>query len=125
MLEQPLSHLSTALAAAGRVAALARRRASVLDRDGAFPEQEIAALAGEGLLAASLPVRLGGIGLGRDTDGAAMLARVLMRLGAGSLPLGRLFEGHVNAIGLVLEYGDSAQQRRAAADARAGCLFGV
>ncbi|MCI0753837.1 hypothetical protein [Teichococcus vastitatis] len=77
MLEQSLSHLSSALAAAGHVAAL--RVAG--RRDGASPEQEIAALAGEGLLAASLPVRLGGIGLGQGGDGAAMLAPPAVRIG--------------------------------------------
>jgi len=50
----------------------------------------------------------------------------LMRLvGRASLPLGRLFEGHVNALLLVSAYGTSAQAGRAAQDAVAGHLFGV
>jgi len=125
MLETPLSSLPGLAASAERVAALARRRAAGLDRDGAFPEEEVAALASEGLLAAALPASLGGAGLGQDADGAALLAHLLMRIGAGSLPLGRIYEGHVNALGLVLEYGGPDQWRQAAADARAGRLHGV
>ncbi|WP_241665585.1 acyl-CoA dehydrogenase family protein [Teichococcus oryzae] len=113
------------LASAQRVASFARLRAQKLDRDGAFPEDEITALAEEGLLAAPLPPKLGGGGLGQDAGSAALLAQVLMQIGAGSLPLGRIYEGHVNALGLVLAYGGPEQQRRAAADALAGRLFGV
>lgn len=125
MLDSPSHPFFAVLHAAGRVAALARQGAARLDEDGAFPEQEVAALAGAGLLAAPLPPTLGGAGLGQGADGAAALAEVLMRIGAGSLPLGRLYEGHVNALGLVLAYGDAAQREDVAADALRGRLFGV
>jgi alkylation response protein AidB-like acyl-CoA dehydrogenase len=49
----------------------------------------------------------------------------LQNIGWGSLPLGRLFEGHVNAIGLVLRYGDREQIIRVASEALGGKLFGV
>jgi alkylation response protein AidB-like acyl-CoA dehydrogenase len=39
--------------------------------------------------------------------------------------LGRLFEGHVNAIGLAVRYGDGSQIRRLAREAKSGMLFGV
>lgn len=113
------------LSAATRVAEFARERAPQLDEDGAFPEQEIAALAESGLLSAVLPPSLGGVGLGEGPDGAAKLAQVLMEIGAGSLPLGRLYEGHVNAVGLALAYGNPALARAVAADTQAGRLFGV
>jgi alkylation response protein AidB-like acyl-CoA dehydrogenase len=125
MLDSVPHFLLAALDAAARVAALARGRGAALDRDGAFPDQEVVALAEGGLLAAPLPVSLGGAGLGEGPDGAAALAQILMRIGAGSLPLGRIYEGHVNALGLVLAYGDAAQRRQAAADACDGHLFGV
>jgi len=121
----PASSLPSPTEAAAEVACLARARGALLDTDDAFPEVELMALAEAGLLRAPLPPTLGGADLGRGCEGAAALAAVLMQIGAGSLPLGRLYEGHVNALGLVLAYGTPAQQARAAADARAGCLFGV
>src|SRR4051812_28060932 len=102
MLDSLPHPLFAALDAAARVAVLARQRAAGLDHDGAFPDQGVAALAEGGLLAAPLPDSLGGAGLGEGQDGAAALAQILMRIGAGSLPLGRIYEGHVNALGLVL-----------------------
>ena len=112
-------------AAVRRVAAFAAERAPALDVDGAFPDLETEALADEGLLAAPLPRALGGEGLGTEPAGALPLLGVLRTLGSASLPLGRLYEGHVNALKLVCLYGDDAGRRRAAADARAGHLFGV
>jgi hypothetical protein len=53
------------------------------------------------------------------------LSEVLQSIGSGSLPLGRLFEGHVNALELVLRYGNQQQVDLVAEEARAGKLFGV
>ena len=53
------------------------------------------------------------------------LSEVLRSIGSGSLPLGRLFEGHVNALELVLRYGNHEQVELVAEEARAGKLFGV
>jgi alkylation response protein AidB-like acyl-CoA dehydrogenase len=89
------------------------------DRDGRFPAASIVALAGIGLLRAPLD------GLGTTAGGASRLALVLRRIGRASLPLGRLYEGHVNALRLVLRHGDAGQRRQAARDAEAGCLFAV
>ena len=46
-------------------------RGAALDRDGAFPEEDVAALRGIGLLAAPLPAGFGGHGLGTGPEGAA------------------------------------------------------
>ncbi|MBV9784219.1 MAG: acyl-CoA/acyl-ACP dehydrogenase [Acidisphaera sp.] len=48
--------------AAARVAAVAKRHADQVDRDGAFPAAAIAALKTEGLLGALVPVAFGGLG---------------------------------------------------------------
>ena len=53
------------------------------------------------------------------------LSEVLRSIGSGSLPLGRLFEGHVNALELVLRYGNHHQIELLAEEARAGKMFGV
>lgn len=58
-------------------------------------------------------------------DGAAPLSVPLRLVGRASLPLGRLYEGHVNAVRLVLRRGDAAQAQQAAHDLRSGHLFGV
>ncbi|PWC28163.1 acyl-CoA dehydrogenase family protein [Teichococcus aestuarii] len=113
------------LAAAQRVASLARALGAARDADGAFPDSEVAVLHDEGLLLAPLPAGLGGAGLLQGADGLRRLARVLAAIGAGSLPLGRLYEGHVNALGLIQAYGTEAQRAAMAEDVRAGHLFGV
>ncbi len=46
-------------------------------------------------------------------------------IGYGSLPLGRLVEGHLNALLLVERFGSDAQKKNAEALAREGKLFGV
>jgi alkylation response protein AidB-like acyl-CoA dehydrogenase len=95
------------------------------DHDGAFPAGALALLQDIGLLAAPLRRMLGGFGWGIEPKGAAPLAIALRLIGRASLPLGRLYEGHVNALRLVQRYGTPAQARAAASDAAAGLLFAV
>ena len=102
------------------VAEKAFARASEYDEDGAYPAADVVALHESGLLTAVLPVKLGGAGLT-----GLSLSEVLRSIGSGSLPLGRLFEGHVNALELVLRYGNAQRGELVAEEARAGKLFGV
>ncbi|HEY4250809.1 MAG TPA: acyl-CoA dehydrogenase family protein [Roseomonas sp.] len=88
--------------------------AAATDRDGGFPADGIATLHRLGILAAPPPDR-----------GAEPLAMILRLLGRANLSLGRLFEGHVNALRLIRTYGHADQYRRCAEDARDGCLFAV
>src|SRR5277367_6047755 len=90
------------------------------DEDGTYPASDVAALHESGLLTAVLPVRFGGAGLT-----GLSLSEVLRSIGSGSLPLGRLFEGHVNALELVLRYGNDRRVQLVAEEAQAGKLFGV
>jgi hypothetical protein len=76
-------------------------------------------------LAAPLPVGLGGLGLGTEPSGARGLLRLLRLIGRANLSLGRIFEGHVNALRLVALYGSADQLRRAADDAGDGHLFAI
>jgi alkylation response protein AidB-like acyl-CoA dehydrogenase len=65
--------------------------------------------------------------LGDPDDQATLLAllRLLYRTGRDDLPLGRLFEGHVDALQIVMRYGTDAQ-REALRDAlAAGATLGV
>ena len=83
------------------IAEKAFARAGEYDDDGAYPGADIAALYETGLLTAVLPLKFGGAGLR-----GLSLSEVLRSIGSGSLPLGRLFEGHVNALELVVRYGN-------------------
>ena len=91
-----------------------------LDRHDGFPEQAFGVLRESGAMTATLPAELGGQGLA-----AGRLLALLRLIGAGSLAVGRLYEGHVNALRLIAVYGSATQLRRAAEDAHAGHLFGV
>lgn len=95
-------------------------RAEASHEDAAYPAEDVAALHECGLAAAVLPVKRGGV----ELSGLA-LSETLQSIGSGSLPLGRLFEGHVNALELVLRYGKPDQVDLIAEDVRRGNLFGV
>ena len=111
--------------AAEEVALQAAVHAASLDHDGAFPIEDIAALRIHGLLAAPLPPSFGGGGLGTMLEGASPLLEVFRRIGHASLPLGRLYEGHVNAVKLIFRYGGPVQKALCAREVIAGQLFGV
>ena len=89
------------------------------------PLAELRMLAAAGLLSAPLPAELGGLGLGTSPGGHLSLLRALAAIGGGDLALGRLFEGHANALILIASYGTAKQRIRAAEDAHKGLLFGV
>ena len=72
-----------------------------------------------------MPLAYGGLGLGTTSEGAPALLDVLRWIGHGSLPLGRLYEGHVNALALIARFGNASQIELAARDAGEGVLFGV
>ena len=95
-------------------------RAAAYDEDSAYPTADVAALHKSGLMMAVLPPEFGGSALSGSS-----LSEVLQSIGSGSLPLGRLYEGHVNAIELVLRYGDREQVSLVAREAREGKMFGV
>jgi alkylation response protein AidB-like acyl-CoA dehydrogenase len=100
--------------------------APALDRPGAVPTRDVGLLAEAGLLAVPLPRRFGGLGLGTEAGGTLRLLALLAEVGRGSLSLGRLYEGHVNALQLIATYGTPAQLEAAARDARDGqLLFGI
>lgn len=111
--------------AARIVAQAARNRAGERDESGAFPDHEFQALHAAGFLSAPLPRELGGLGLGSEPGAMHILLRVLATLGWGSLPLARLYEGHVNALLLITTFGSTEQRRQAAADAGHGEVFAV
>lgn len=107
------------------VAEAAWSRAAALDASGGFPDEEVDHLRRTGLLAAPLPPALGGSGLGVAPGSDATLGPLLRRLGGASLPLGRLYEGHVNAVKLTVAHGSAPAVEALGRAVRAGALAGV
>ncbi|MBB2155779.1 acyl-CoA/acyl-ACP dehydrogenase [Gluconacetobacter diazotrophicus] len=99
--------------------------ASANDPAAAFPGEGMATLARLGVTALPLPRSSGGRGWGTEAGGEPALLHLLRLTGRASLALGRLLEGHVNAVRLVTRYGGPEQTRRLATAIHAGALLGV
>lgn len=95
------------------------------NRRPAFPHASLAALSSAGLLLAALPRTLGGAGLAGDPVSIHRLRDVLVSIGSSSLTVGRLFEGHVNAIHLAEVYRAPDALQILAGEVRAGRISGV
>ena len=113
------------LAWLARIAGPAQANAQRHDPAGGFPASDVAALREAGVLNAVVPGSLGGLGIGTEAQQAHATATALHLIGGGSIALGRIFEGHLNAIRLVMRIGNPAQRRAAAADAQAGHLHAL
>ncbi|MCQ8278281.1 acyl-CoA/acyl-ACP dehydrogenase [Acetobacteraceae bacterium KSS8] len=97
-------------------------QAAKIDQEGGLPVAAVERLREAGLFRAPLPVGLGGSGLGTEPAGALAALSVLRALGRADLSLGRLFEGHLNVIRLVVLHGDADQNRALARTVREGGL---
>jgi alkylation response protein AidB-like acyl-CoA dehydrogenase len=106
------------LAQAIEVANFCARRAAEIDRNGQYPHQEFEYLAETGLLLAPLQPALGGMGLGIDTHVLYESLVVLKEIGRGNLVVGRIFEGHVNALQLIQTFGTADQIEQYASEVR-------
>ena len=113
------------LGCAARVADKCAAHAAAIDFEGAFPADEFQWLHEAGLLTAPLRPELGGVGVGVLPGTTPDLLTLLRHIGRGNLAVGRLYEGHVNALLLLQSFGSAAQQDAWAADARAGRQFSV
>ncbi|MEZ0541277.1 acyl-CoA dehydrogenase family protein [Fibrella arboris] len=82
--------------------------APTTDEEGQFPEQAFLELGNAGLLAVTLPDQPLD-SRGRNTPA---LLGLLKRIGAANLAVGRVYEGHINALLLVQVYGTPDQQQR-------------
>ncbi len=88
-------------------------------------DEEIALLAREGWLRACLPIRWGGSGWGCEPAGTLEAFDALRTLGRANLSVARLFEGHMNAVKLVMLYAGETVQRELACAIEEGALLGV
>ncbi|AQG82390.1 acyl-CoA dehydrogenase [Spirosoma montaniterrae] len=77
------------------------------DREDTFPVEAFGWLADAGLLAVTLP----GQPIGKQPGQTGKLLQLLKRIGTGNLAVGRVYEGHINALSLIDLYGTSTQKR--------------
>jgi alkylation response protein AidB-like acyl-CoA dehydrogenase len=121
-----LSPLRACLAHATEIAEYCAMNAATIDVHGAFPVQEFQRIAKAGLLAVPLMTEFGGLGLGIDASITHEMLMLLKKIGWGNLAVGRIFEGHVNALQIVQTFGTRSQIERYAGDARdLHKIFGV
>jgi alkylation response protein AidB-like acyl-CoA dehydrogenase len=100
--------------------------AAKIDHHGKYPEQEFKRIAEAGLLVAPLQPDLGGVGLGIDAQMTYETLILLQQVGCGNLAVGRIFEGHVNALQLIQTFGTVEQIDRYAREVRdRHKIFGV
>jgi alkylation response protein AidB-like acyl-CoA dehydrogenase len=81
-----------------------QNRADGLDREAAFPAEEVACLRRAGALSPPLPVK--------GTGTAGDLAELLTLVGRGNLSVGRILEAHINALHLIARYGTLREDDR-------------
>ena len=86
--------------------------------------RELDRLAESGLLGATLPVSLGGSGVG-EAGRYGELVDMLCMVGANDLAAGRIFEGHINALALIEQHAGGSRRAAWSQDARDGRWFGV
>ncbi len=94
------------------------------DRAACFPHAMMGLLHQSGLAMAPFPRQYGGADL-MAPSAAGVLFEVLRTLGGGDLSVGRLYEGHVNAVALVARYGTPQQLGALADEVRNGAWSGV
>lgn len=80
--------------------------AAQTDTDNTFPEQAFRTLADAGLLAITLP----GNQLDSQLPNTRPLLQLLKRIGAANLSVGRIYEGHINALNLISLYAKPDQK---------------
>ena len=90
-----------------------------------FPVEAFRLLTEAGGLTAPLPSALGGLGLGTERHRGGVLLDFLHLLGQASLPIGRLLEAHINALRIVMRYGNDDQRAMVGEAVRNGALFAL
>jgi alkylation response protein AidB-like acyl-CoA dehydrogenase len=110
-----VSYESRAFVSYDAITALAGQYAAERDRDGQFPHSAFDDLRRLGLIS-QLPL---------DASDAAIPFRVLAAIGRGDLSVGRIFEGHVNALFLIKPFGSTSQRENYQCLAAKGKIFGI
>lgn len=113
------------VAQAKQIADEAFAEAAATDSTEKFPIETLRKICDANLLAAASPKKYGGVDLGLESGTNHALLQILKHFGRGNLVVGRVFEGHFNALLLTKLFGSNEQIKTYAADAKSGKLFGV
>lgn len=100
-------------------------RASAVDCDDGDLAADIGELRDHNWLVSCLPREVGGQGWGTQDVGTLPAFDALRALGRANLSVGRLFEGHMNAVKLIVLYARGPSREEAFSAIRSGALFGV
>lgn len=95
------------------------------DAEACWPADSVRLLVGSGLHRTFAPLKCGGADFRSAAEENRALFDALRLVGRADLSLGRIYEGHVNALKLFAWYGSPGQKERLAADLEAGRMFGV
>ncbi len=111
---------------AKKIADEAKSEAAATDYNEGFPIETFKKIAENKLLSAPLPRKFGGFGLGLENGTTQVLLELLKSFGRGNLVVGRVFEGHYNALLLLKLFGTDEQFRRYTAEIiEENKMFGV
>ncbi|MDG5487818.1 acyl-CoA/acyl-ACP dehydrogenase [Sphingomonas sp. BGYR3] len=91
----------------------------------AYPADSMAMLHRAGLLTAFAPAESGGHQWAGEGPRHRAMFEILRRIGRADLSIGRLYEGHVNAVLLYDWFGDAGQRAWLGQRLLEGCVFGV
>lgn len=89
-----------------------------------FPFKALEWVQDQNLHLVTLPKLLGGKELGISSGNTELLT-ILKKVGNYNLSMGRIFEGHINALLLIEQFGNSLQKNSSYQEAKEGMLFGI
>lgn len=118
--------IQNALLRAKEIALDSMAEAAATDSTDKFPFQTFRKIAEAKLLSAPLAPEFGGIGLGQESGSTLEMLQLLKHFGRGNLVVGRVYEGHYNALLLLRLFGTKEQfQKYAKEIVEDNKIFGV
>ena len=121
----PAPTLEDLIERAKNIADVSMNEAAATDSTEKFPVETLKKITENELLSAPAPEKFGGYDLGLKSGTNHALLQILKHFGRGNLVVGRVYEGHFNALLLIKLFGSGEQIERFSADAKDGKLFGV
>ena len=120
------AEIEKALSDVKQIAQNAFAEAEKSDAENLFPSETIEKIHAKNLFAAVLPDKFGGLGIGLGDNTTLEMLRLHKHFGYGNLVVGRVFEGHYNALLLIKLFGTEKQLKKYAEDViKNKKIFGV